>query len=205
MIDKRYKKEFLVDRDPRLESISDTDLILEYSKTLNDIYPHLIKIYAHCYDPYDEVVMNLFCNMIYSAFSVKYGIAIKYNETHTYGFTLHRFHKINHIVAFPKSLPIECIVNNESLYLNSNDLKNKELIFIQFGDTKNCLTGGEDEIDLKTVNFHYSELYIVDKDSGLRFKNSSPVWIKNELIEFSLVVEDYDSEEHKYYKEIYAD
>ncbi|MBK7212434.1 MAG: hypothetical protein IPH88_03850 [Bacteroidales bacterium] len=59
MIDKRLIKDFNDDQDKRLLSISDTEIVIEFSKTLFDLYPHLVKLMSHCYDPYDEVVMNL--------------------------------------------------------------------------------------------------------------------------------------------------
>ncbi|MBK7174826.1 MAG: hypothetical protein IPH84_16710 [Bacteroidales bacterium] len=205
MIDKRRIIDFDYDKDERLSCLSDTEIIVEFSTTLSDLYPHLIKLLCHCYDPYDEVVMNLFYNLIYSTLSSKYGVKINYKETHTYGFTLHRYHLINHIQVSPKSFPLKCIINNVVSYLQKEDLSNKELIFIQFGDTKNFLTSGEDQINIETVNFDYSELCIVDNKSGLRFRGQPSLWVKNELVDYELVLETYDDEEHKYYLDKYAD
>lgn len=148
--------------------------------------------------------MNLFYSMIYSTFSSKYGVKVKSNETHTYGFNLHRYHLINHIQTQPKQFPLEYIVDGTTYNLLPEDLEKRELVFIQFGDTINCLTGTENEVVKENVNFNYSELCIIDKESGLTFKGQPTIWVKNEFLEFELVMEDYNPEEHKYFKEIFA-
>jgi hypothetical protein len=207
MIDKRTKTDFsFIERDDRLDKLSDTDIVLEFSKLLTSIYPHLVKVYANSYDPYDDIAEGLFSNFVYQTFASKYGKVISYAETHRYGFNLHCFHKIHHIQINPKYLPLKVVNNEETIFLTADRLKGKELVFIQLGDPVNNLTGGDDFVNIETVNFNYSEVALVDKLTGLRFRNNKDWWVENSSIEFELVLEDYDKEEHQYYKEnLFAD
>jgi hypothetical protein len=201
MIDKRVKTDFsLTEKDDRLNQLSDSEIILEFSKILTSIYPHLVKIYANCYDPFDDIAEGLYNNFVYQTFAAKYAKLIDYSETHRYGLNLHCYHKINHIELKPKEFPISLICNSESVALTIDQFQDIELIFIQFGDTVNNLTGGEDYVNVETVNFNYSEIAIVDKETGLRFRNTNNFWVDNALVEFELVLEDYDNAEHQFYK-----
>ena len=207
MIDRRARKDYsFTEIDERLIQLSDTEVVLEFSKLLTSIYPHLIKLYANSYDPFDNIVESLFYNFVYQTFSSKYGTVLNPSEIHTYGFNLHCYHKIQHIEAKPKKFPLIVIDGRQSVQISADHLQDKEIIFLQFGDPINNLTGGVDYVNLETVNFNYSEIIIVDKKTGLRFQKENKFWVDNSLIEFELVLEDFDKEEHLYYKEnLYAD
>src|SRR5690606_1943497 len=101
MIDKRNVLKQHDDRDPSLESLSDTEILLEFSKVLALVYPSLIKLRSHCYDNFDHVSENLFYDLVYYTFSSKYGTIIDKNETHRYGFSLHTYRHIHHICIKP--------------------------------------------------------------------------------------------------------
>ncbi len=190
--------------DEQLKSLSDTSIMLEFSKLLTSIYPHLIKVGTHCYDPYDDISESLFLNFVYSTFSGKYGAIINKHQIHRYGFTLHCYHKINHIEVKPKSFPLTLIASQgQQAILTEEELKDKELIFIAFGDTVNNLSGDPSQVNPETVNFNFTLIAIVDSETGLYFRNAKHHWVANNLIEFELVLEDYNKDEHQYYKQNY--
>lgn len=207
MKDKRTSKNQHDEVDVKLMDLSDTNILLEFSKLLTSSYPHLIRIGAFCYDPYDNFAESLYYNFVYTAFSSKYGAIIDSHQIHRYGFTLHSYHKIHHIEIKPKSYPLTLVSKSiEHVSLTEGQLKNKELIFISFGDTINNLSGHADEVDAKTVNFNFTEFAMIDNKTGLYFRNANHFWVENSLIDYELVLDDYSKEEHQYYKQnFYAD
>ena len=201
MIDKRKKQNQHDEIDNRLVNLTDTEIMLEFSKLLTSIYPHLVKIYAHHYDPYDKISEDLFYSFVYSTFSAKYGAIINRNEIHKYAFNLHCYHKIHRIQIKPKSFPLALVsAPGHVATLTEDFLKGKDLIFIQFGDTENNLTGDAPN-NLAAVNFNFTQFTIVDSKTGLNFRNYHPCWVNNKLVDFDLVLEDYDKNEHQFYKQ----
>ena len=202
MIDNRKKLNYgYTTKDDRLEVLSDTEIVLEFPNLLSSVYPHLIKVYAHCYDPFDEIAESLFYSFVYKTFESKYGIPVNYSETHRYAFDLHCFQRINHIQVKPKNYPFTLIHSSgETLICEKSEFQGKAIVFIQFGDTVNNLTGGEEYVDIQTVNFNFTEIKIVDIKTGLPFRSQDNYWISNTEVEYELVLEDYDQEEHQFFK-----
>jgi len=206
MIDKRKVLKQHDERDASLESLSDTEILLEFSKVLALVYPSLIKLRSHCYDNFDHVSENLFYDLVYYTFSSKYGTIIDKNETHRYGFSLHTYRHIHHICIKPKSFPFAFTdTSAQNVLFTEADFNYKEFIFIQFGDTVNNLSSDEEDLALDKVNFEFVNFAIVDKVSGLYFRNSDHYWSDKKLVDFELVLEDYDFKEHKNFKTKYAD
>ena len=108
MIDNRTIKNQHQEIDKQLKNLSDTEIILEFSRLLISIYPHLVKTRNHCYDPFDDISENLYFNFVHSTFSGKYGAITDRQETHKYGFSLHCYRQINHISITPKNFPFTC-------------------------------------------------------------------------------------------------
>jgi hypothetical protein len=187
--------------------LTDTEIVLEFSKILASIYPSLIKLEEHCYNPFDDITESLYFDTVYSALSGKYGAVIVREETHKYGFSLHCYHKLNHINIIPKQFPTTILsTSGVEMEITEEIFKTKELVFIDFGDTFNFFSGDNDSIDLKAVNFDYSRLAIVDKNNGLTYKDEDQYWIRNSNADFELVLEDYSKDEHQFYKmDLYAD
>ncbi|NCP21837.1 MAG: hypothetical protein GW847_07550 [Zetaproteobacteria bacterium] len=73
-------------------------------------------------------------------------------------------------------------------------------MFILFGDKQNYLSGDSDQVDVKTVNFDFVNFVMVDKKTGLNFRNQDSLWIDKNLVDFELVLEDFDKAEHEFYK-----
>lgn len=207
MLDKRNIKKQHEEISQNLSKLTDSDIVLEFSEILISIYPSLIKLEGHCYDQFDDITESLYFDTVYSAFSGKYGAIIDKAETHKYGFSLHCYHKINHINIRPKQFPtiIKSVSGNE-LEITEEFFKTNELVFIEFGDTINFFSGDNESINLKEVNFDFSRVEIVDKKTGLTYKDQDQFWIKNMNAEFELVLEDFSKEEHEFYKmDLYAD
>ena len=207
MIDKRNIKNQHQEIDEQLKNLSDTEIMLEFSSMLTSIYPHLVKTHNHCYDPFDDISENLYFNFVHSTFSGKYGSVINRQETHKYGFSLHCYRHINHISITPKHFPFTCDSSQGQLtFKDKQEFDDKEFIFILFGDKQNYLSGDSDQVDVETVNFDFVNFIMVDKKSGLNFRNQDSLWADKNLVDFELVLEDFDKAEHEFYKmNIYAD
>ena len=184
-----------------LQNLTDTEILLEFSKALTLLYPSLVKLRSHCDDSFDEVSQNLFFDLVYYTFAGKYGSIISKTETHKYGFALHTYRHINHISIKPKTFPISFIdsTGQTKLY-TEKDFTDKEFVFIQFGDTVNFLSSDEEDLLIDKVNFEYVNFAIVDKLKGLYFRNSDHYWVDKNFVDFDLVLEDYSQSEHKFYK-----
>lgn len=207
MIDKRTIKNQHQEIDEKLKNLSDTEIMLEFSKLLASIYPHLVKTQNYCYDQFDDISENLYFNFVHLTFSGKYGFVIDRQETHKYGFSLHCYRHINHISIIPKKFPFTCDSSQGQLtFKEKHELDDKEFVFIQFGDKQNYLSGESDQVDVENVNFNFVNFVIVDKKSGLSFRNQDTLWADRNLVDFELVLEDFDKAEHEFYKaDTYAD
>jgi hypothetical protein len=122
MIDKRTIKKQHSEIDEKLKNLSDTEIMLEFSRLLTSIYPHLVKTQNHCYDPFDDISENLYFNFVHSTFSGKYGFVIDRQETHKYGFSLHCYRHINHISIIPKDFPFTCDSSQGQLTFKDNKI-----------------------------------------------------------------------------------
>lgn len=207
MIDKRNKKNQHEEIEEQLKNLSDTEIMLEFSRLLLSVYPHLVKTHNHCYDPFDDISENLYFNFVHSTFSGKYGCIIDEDETHKYGFSLHCYRHINHISITPKNYPFTCVSSQgQTTFKDKQEIDDKEFVFIQFGDRQNYLSGDRDQVDIETVNFDFVNFVMIDKKSGLNFRNLDSLWVDKNLVDFELVLEDYDKSEHEFYKsDIYED
>jgi len=201
MIDKRTIKIQHQKIDDQLKNLSDTEIMIEFSRLLTSIYPHLVKTRNHFNDPYDDISESLYFNFVHSTFSGKYGSVIDRLETHKYGFLLHCYRHINHISVTPKNYPFTCDSSEGQLtFKDKQELDDKEFIFILFGDKQNYLSGDSDQVDVETVNFDFVNFVMVDKRTGLNFRNQDSLWVDKNLVDFELVLEDFDKAEHEFYK-----
>lgn len=207
MIDNRTIKNQHQEIDEQLNSLSDTEIMLEFSRLLTSIYPHLVKTHNHCYDPFDDISENLYFNFVHSTFSRKYGSIIDRQETQKYGFSLHCYRHINHISITPKNFPFTCDSSQgQFTFKDKQELDDKEFVFILFGDKQNYLSGDSDQVDIESVNFDFVNFVMVDRKSGLNFRNQSSLWADKILVDLELVLEDFDKAEHEFYKaDTYAD
>lgn len=201
MIDKRTIKKQHQEIDDQLKNLSDTEIMLEFSRLLTSIYPHLVKTHNHCYDPFDDISENLYFNFVHSAFSGKYGSVINRQETHKYGFSLHCYRNINHISILPKNYPFTCDSSQGKLtFKDKHELEDKEFIFILFGDKQYYLSGDSEQVDVETVNFDFVNFVMVDKRTGLNFRDQDSLWVDKNLVDFELVLEDFDKTVHEIFK-----
>ena len=76
MLDKRKIIRQHEDIGEELIRLTDTEIVLEFSKILTLIYPSLVKLETHCYDEFDDISESLYFNTVFSAFSGKYGAVI---------------------------------------------------------------------------------------------------------------------------------
>jgi hypothetical protein len=85
-------------------------------------------------------------------------------------------------------------------FKDKDELDDKEFVFILFGDKQNYLSGNSEQVDTETVNFDFMNYIIIDRKSELNFRNQETLWADKNLVDFELVLEDFDKAEHKFYK-----
>lgn len=71
-----------VEIEDRLLAVSDTQIVLNFAEALTALYPLMKKVFAHCYDPYDDVVEPLFQSLVYYTFAGKYPAPLQIVATH---------------------------------------------------------------------------------------------------------------------------
>jgi hypothetical protein len=207
MIDRRTKKEEGCEIEKGLANISDTQILLNFQRAITSLYPHLIPIRAHCYDPWDDLSESLFYQMVYMTFEDKYGVPISSKEHHKYGFTNHCYRKIHHIECLPKQEVIPMICNEKQVSLSKEDLSGRVLVFREFGDLNYWLSGEVDPSEALNVKFDHTAVDIVSLKSGFRFRDLSEnsYFIPNDHLDFTFVAETYDPAEHEFYREVFED
>ncbi|MGM0885104.1 MAG: hypothetical protein ACQEXQ_29185 [Bacillota bacterium] len=195
MIDRRVLKVYDHEIDDGLNEISDTAILLNFNSAIYSLYPHLIPIYAHAYDAWDDIVIPLFYEMVYKTFAFKYGVNITPKETHSYMYTLKCYKGIHHIECIPKELTIKALVNGEWVNIDTGYLKDKMLIYKSFGDGLHFLTGGIDASQASKVHFDLVEVDIVYSETGYCSKGT--VFIHKDDLDYSFVAETYNENKHK--------
>lgn len=187
MIDNRTIKESDHEIDEALGKITDTEILLNFQKAISSLYPHLIPIYAFAYDSWDDIVEPLFFEMVYNTFAFKYGVNIKFHETHTYMITLGSYRGINHIECIPKQSSFDALVDGEWIIINECTLVDKVIIFKSFGDGEHFLTGGLEIGEAYNVGFDLVEADLVSASTGIAHQTS--IFINKGLLHFECVLE----------------
>ncbi len=196
MIDRREIIEINHEIDEELTSISDTDIMLNFSNALNALYPHLIPVVAFSYDSWDEIVEHLFFYMVYETFSYKYGVSLNYEDSHTYNYTLNNYRRINHIECRPKQVPIKILINGNWRTFEQEDLINKSMVFKAFGDGKHSPSGGLSKNEASRVRFNLVEVDFVEAETGHPIGDSlgDQCLVNKEDIYFDFICETYNQE-----------
>ena len=192
--------------DPFLR-LTDSEILLNYSEFLVHAYPFLMKIDAACYNLFDDFCYATFYEMVYKVFADKYQKKITYEETHKYGMTLHSYIKISHIEVLPKIVPFIVTNMDNEIVIDEKMMRNNAIVFKSFGNGINWLSGSIEKEDLANVNFSKAEIELFEKTSGLRYRKYKDCcfWINKDQVDYVFVSEEYDRDEHKYYKDIYVD
>lgn len=108
-----------IEPDPRLAKVSDTAILLNFAKALQRLYPAMKAVYAHCYDPYDDVVEPLFDSLVYASFAGKYGTEIPRSESQRYGFSVKERLPPNYVRLRPKRLPMNVRTGGRTLEIDA--------------------------------------------------------------------------------------
>jgi len=199
MIDNRLSKIKNHEVDDALSELTDTDILLNFQQAITSLYPHLIRIHAHAYYAWDDIVMPLFYEMVYTTFAYKYGIEIEPNETHTYMFSLRCYQGIHHIECFPKMESFKGILNNDYFEVNDKDLKGKRLIFKSFGDSVHYLTTSLDTGNTDAVNFELVEIDVICSQSNrlTDIDGCTTFFIHKDDVEFVFIAETFNQHLHR--------
>ena len=173
--------------DLRLRELSDTEILLTFSRALGALYPHMKTVYAHCYEPYDDVVEALFHSLVFSTLSGKYGVPISQQSCHTYDSVGSNYERTNYIRVRPKVLPQIAQCGGSPFEVTDVFLAGKELVFKAFGDGSHNLAGGEVEDDVYEVTFALTEVEVFDPKQRAKFGDEVLLWFPNDAVEYQLV------------------
>lgn len=179
MIDRRLSKDFDHELDDGLKEISDTEIVLNFNNAIVSLYPHLIPVYAHAYDTWDNIVEPLYFQMVYNTFCFKYGFNIKFSDVHHYNYTKKCYRGLHHIECVPRKTSFRTLLNGLGTTIDGKQLTNQIIIFKSFGDGVHFLTGGLDASEAPNVGFHLVEVDIVCKETGNHLKeyNNSTLFV----------------------------
>lgn len=171
--------------DPILQKLSDTEIVLNFRNSLEKIYPYLININAQCYDPYDEIVENLFQSMVYRTFADKYGTSAHKDQCWIYEISPSRRSpgSVNHIEIIPKAFPFNYRSNETDLSMTVESIKDTVLLFLNFGDGLKSLTGSLTQEEAQSVNFNFVRFAIFNRNK-MYFEESINLWTKYDSIDF---------------------
>jgi len=181
-------REIFQEIDQLLTTVSDTEILLNFSKGIMALYPYLVKIQAHSYDSWDEIVEDLFFKMVYKTFAFKYGVTVSIDKCLRYESHFSNISGHIHIECIPKTLPVQAVSLDQVYEINNKLIKGKKLVLISFGDGKHFLTGGYNAEDVKEMNFNYTEIQLVDRSTGLLTDRNLPsIFVPNEQLEYKFV------------------
>jgi len=173
--------------DERLLSLSDTSIMLNFSAVLTAIYPHMKHVYAHCWDPYDEVVEPLYHALVYCTFAGKYGVCVPAKECQTYESVSCDYQKKIHVRVYPKSTPLSAHGDQGPFSITAEFLASHYFLFHGFGDSIHHLTGGEVADDPYDVTFNLTAVQVHDPSALERSAEPVLLWVPNELVEYEFV------------------
>lgn len=172
-----------------LNDLTDTDIVLNFSQAMTDLYPTMTKIGAYAYDPYDDIVELLFYNMVYSTFSRKYDVNIRESQSHKYEFSPqqdYNFLKMHHIEVVFKNDDVKVMVGNQEKSVSEIASEDNIIIFRNFGDAKHSLTFGIDEEKAPQVAFNKTCFRVLDED-GKMLNQFHSCWVDNKDVDFKFV------------------
>ena len=172
---------------PYLQRISDTEILLNFKDALEKIYPNLIKIDAHGYDEYDDIVENLFHSMVYEIFADKYGEFANKDEYLGYEFTPQSNEKVSkvHIQIQPKRLPFTIYNLGQKVNLPTESIKDNLLLFLNFGDTIHSITSGPSQEEASNINFRFSRFLFLNEKC--KVINDQVYWVLNDDVDYHCV------------------
>jgi hypothetical protein len=176
-----------VETDPRLQSLSDTEILLNFARALSSLYPHMKAVGAHCYDPFDEVVEPLFHGLVYGSFSGKYGVPVPTKRCHRYDSVGGDYERISHVRVRPRSLPLEATIDEAPIEITQALLSEKHLVFKTFGDGIHDLTGGECEGDPYDLTFELTQVEVFDPHDRTAASIGVFLWVPNDAVEYEFV------------------
>jgi len=125
--------------------MTDNDVLHNFRDILRKIYQNLIKVEAHSYDDWDQIVENLYSITVMKTFFYKY-----------YDSESLRFESYIKVVPIKDNIRIYDI-GCENI-VDSRIYRDSILVFKAFGDSINILTGGISKKDAESVHFNYTEV-----------------------------------------------
>lgn len=186
MIDNRIENKAESEIEISLANITDTRIMLNFQEVLSKVYPHLIPIGAYCYDSWDNIVENLYDEMVLNTLCWKYGISFDRDKFHRYAYCYGFKYPEHHIECFfnGDSIKVLTIFGEWSTFSKSYFV-NKKIIFKEFSDGINNLTGSISKKEAERVGFHLVDAFLLNLLDG----GSEEVFLDTRDVSFELVLE----------------
>jgi len=175
-----------------LLNLSDTQILLNFSDALAALYPYMFKISAHCNDAYDDIIEDLFLNMVHYTFAEKYGVILKREDIHMYemyGNAENTFRSKHRIEVSFRRPDAEVLSHGKKIKADSLLEDGNRLVFINFGDGIYNLTMEEDFADYEAVHFNKT-VFIVLNEKGVPLDSFGSCWVNNEDLKYKFVLKD---------------
>ena len=187
-----------------LDGISDSEVLLNFQSALTALYPRLVTVRLHSGQGFLDLSERLYFDLVYGRFAQKFGLTAPYKEYHRYCARLHCYRKINHVECVPKRWPLPIFRGGMSTKLSHEELQDKVIVFRRFADLSHDLTTSLDLFEASRVNFDLVSVELVDATTGYRFREffEHDIFVRKEDLEFEFVVESFDVEEHRGFRDI---
>ena len=206
MIDRRTTFIEQAPLDLALQSITDSEIVHNFHRSLTALYPNLVAINRFCSHAFEEMIERTYYDLVVTSLGRKYGVPVRFEEHHKYGAILHCYRKIHHLECVPLKLPLPIIRQSGPAVLSHEDLQDKVLVFQGFRDkTINPLERISAD-EASKLEFSLVQIQVVSAESGYRFRDwaQENVFVEKEHVSYEFCAETYDSEEHRKYRDVYS-
>lgn len=170
--------------DERLSAVSDTTIMLNFSKALTALYPYMKAICAHCYDAYDDIVEPLYHAMVFFTFAGKYGVCTPVESCHKYEFVSCNYEQLMHVRVSPKNVPFVAKSIDGSFEITEAFLRNNILIFHGFGDGEHALSACVSLGDSDDVSFDLTAVEVYDPIAAVKATRPQILWLPNDAVKY---------------------
>ncbi|WP_273324268.1 hypothetical protein [Vallitalea guaymasensis] len=142
--------------------MTDNDVLHNFRDILCKIYQNLIKVEAHSYDDWDQIVENLYSITVMKTFFYKYydSESLRFEDIGfmKYDIAFLRDASQSYIKVVPIKDNIRIYDIGYENIVDSRIYRDSILVFKAFGDSINILTGGISKKDAESVHFNYTEV-----------------------------------------------
>jgi len=187
MIDRRENPVINYGIEENLQKLSDTEIMMNFLEIIGKKYPNLIRVDAHCYDPWDSIAEPLYFTTVFKTFSWKYGIKLEVKNCQVYESDVSTVNDKNHIECRPKKYPLICESFQGRRELSKEFLCNKKIVFVCFSDGVNATTGSISPEEASKMKFAKADVIIISDNGDKVMREYKCCFIDVQDIDFEFV------------------